>query len=337
MNFNFITMSLRHGLFHDEGDGISCFLPGSALSVRFQGKELKVDVEDLSNNGKSWLNIYIDDLPVRVIRIDPEKKCYHLADDLEDTIHTVTLQKRTEAGFGNLKFVDLTAENGHFIAPPDPRPHQLLIIGDSITCGYGNEAQIPCDCDASRENNALAYSSLIGELLNAETLIVGASGTGCFQNYGGTKDGRMSDYFINIICPDLDQRSIDPFSPEVVVINLGTNDWSVPINPSDYIQRYRELTDFIRNRYPLAELFCVIGPMSLGPSPYLEALVKTINEEGDSHVHFMEFPPINRLEAEMGGSGHPSVKKHRQMAIQLAEKICQVCKNYNIAPLTRSN
>ena len=333
MNFNFLSMSLRHGLFHNEGDGISCFLPGSAISVRFQGRDLTVEIEDLSNNGKSWLNICIDKLPIRVIRIDPEKRYYLLADDLEDTIHTVTLQKRTEAGFGSLKFVNLTSENGHFIEPPSPRPHQILFIGDSITCGYGNEAQIPSDCDASRENNALAYSSLTGKLLNAETLIAGASGTGCYQNYGGTKDGRMSDYFMDTICPDLDQKSIDRFHPEVIVINLGTNDWSVPIDPSDYIQQYRKLVDFIRNRYPLAELFCVIGPMSLGPSTYLETLVKTINEEGDSHIHFMEFPLINRLEEGIGGDGHPSVKKHHRMAVQLAEKICQVCKNYTLSPI----
>ncbi|MFT4143965.1 MAG: GDSL-type esterase/lipase family protein [Mobilitalea sp.] len=333
MNFNFLTTSLRHGLFHDEGDGISCFLPGSAITVCFQGKDLKAEIEDLSNNGKSWLNIYIDNLPVRVIRIDPEKKCYHLADDLEDTLHTVTLQKRTEAGFGTLKFINLTAENGHFTAPPAPRPHQILFIGDSITCGYGNEAQIPSDCDASRENNALAYSSLTGELLNAETLIVGASGTGCFQNYGGTKEGRMSDYFIDTICPDLDSKAMDPVHPEVIVLNLGTNDWSAPINPTDYLQRYRELVDFIRTRYPLAELFCVIGPMSLGASPHLESLVNTINKEGDSHIHFMEFPIINKTEEGIGGDGHPSVAKHRLMAIQLAEKISEVCKNFSLVPI----
>jgi lysophospholipase L1-like esterase len=332
MNFNFLTMSLRHGLFHNEGDGISCYLPGSAISICFYGKELKVEVEDLSNNGKSWLNIYIDDLPVRVIRIDPEKKCYLLADDLEDAIHTVTLEKRTEAVFGRIKFLNLTAENGRFVNPPNSRPHKIMVIGDSITCGYGNEAQIPSDCDASRENNGQAYSSLIGRLLNAETLIVGASGSGCYQNYGGSKEGRMSDYFMDTICPDLDQNSIDPFNPEVIVINLGTNDWSAPINPSDYIQRYRELVDFIRNRYPMAELFCVIGPMSLGASPHLEALVNTITKDGDNHIHFMEFPLINRMEDGTGGDGHPSIKKHRQMAIQLAERICKQCSDFTFIP-----
>jgi lysophospholipase L1-like esterase len=275
----------------------------------------------MSNNGKSWLNIYIDELPVRVMRIDPDNRLYQLADDLEDIPHTITLQKRTEAGFGTIKFIDLTVENGFFLPPPSPRPHQILVIGDSITCGYGNEAQIPCDCDASRENNALAYSSLLGEYLNAETLIVGASGTGIFQNYGGSKEGRMSDYFMETICPDLDHKAINPFHPEIIVINLGTNDWSAPINPSDYINRYRQLINFIRGRYPSSELFCVIGPMNLGPSPYLEALVKSLNDTGDTHIHFMEFPIINRTEDGMGGSGHPSVKKHRQMAVQLSDMI----------------
>lgn len=327
MKFDFLTGSLRHGLFHREQDGISCFLPGSAISVRFQGREITAEIEDMSNSGKSWLNIYIDDLPVRVIRIDPDKKLYQLADDLDEAPHTLTLQKRTEAVFGSIKFTDLTAEGGHFMSPPAPLPHQILIIGDSITCGYGNEAQIPCDCDASRENNAFAYSTLTGKLLNAEALIVGASGTGCYQNFGGSKEGRMSDYFMETICPDLDQKAIDPFNPGVIVINLGTNDWSVPINPLDYTGRYRELINFIRNRFLSAEIYCVIGPMNLNPSPYLEELVKTFNKEGDSHIHFMEFPLIQRPKDGMGGSGHPSVYKHHQMALQLSETIRQTC-NY---------
>jgi lysophospholipase L1-like esterase len=325
MSFDFLTMSLRHGLFHKEQDGISCFLPGSAISVRFQGREITAGIEDIEKCGKSWINIYIDDLPVRVMRIDPDNRLYQLADDLEDIPHTLTLQKRTEAAFGSLKFTDLTAENGLFMCPPSPLSRKILVIGDSITCGYGNESQVPCDCDASRENNASAYSTLLGQYLSAETLIVGASGTGCYQNFGGSKEGRMSDYFINTICPYLDQKAIDIFHPDVIVINLGTNDWSAPINPSDYINQYRKLTDFIRSRYPFTELFCVIGPMNLDPSPYLETLVHTLREEGDARIHFMEFPLIRRPEDGMGGQGHPSVKKHDQMAQQLSKMIRQVC------------
>lgn len=332
MKFDFKALSFRHGLFHQEPDGISCFLPGSAITVRFQGREITAEIEDINREGKSWVNVFIDDLPVRVMRIDPYNRLYQLADDLADTPHTVTLQKRTEAGFGSIKFTDLTAENGTFLSPPPPLPHRMLIIGDSITCGFGNEAQIPCDCDASRENIALAYSSLTGQLLNAETLIVGASGTGCYQNFGGTKEGRMSDYFMETLCPYLDQKAMDPFHPEVVVINLGTNDWSAPIEPSDYIEQYRKLIGFIRSRYPFATLFCAIGPMTLGPSPYLKALVERLNKESDGNIYFVEFPLIKRPEDGMGGSGHPSVKKHRQMAEHLAGVIRKVCSQFPASP-----
>jgi lysophospholipase L1-like esterase len=325
MKFDFVTSSLRHGLFHQEPDGISCFLPGSAISVRFQGRDITAEIEDVNGEGTSWLNVYIDDLPVRVMRIDPNNRLYQLADDLEDVPHTLRLQKRTEAAFGSIKFIGLTTENGTFLSPPAPLPHRLLIIGDSITCGFGNEAQIPCDCDASRENIALAYSSLTGQLINAETLIAGASGKGCYQNFGGSKEGLMSDYFIETLCPYLDQEALDDFQPEIVVINLGTNDWSAPIQPSDYIEKYRKLTDFIRCRYPSAALFCAIGPMTLAPSPYLKALIDSLNDKGDANIHFVEFPLIKRPEDGMGGCGHPSLKKHRQMAEQLAGTIRQVC------------
>ncbi len=50
------------------------------------------------------------------------------------------------------------------------------------------------------------------------------------------------------------------------------------------------------------------------------------------HVDLMEFPVINRATDGMGGSGHPSIQKHYQMAEQLSKAISHVCPNYILSP-----
>lgn len=327
MNFDFINNSLREGMFLKEEKGISCSFPGSAVTIRFHGQSISVFMEDLSNSGKSWINVQIDDFAPRVFRVDPENETceYQLADDLSQGIHTLTLQKRTEAAFGSLLLKSFSLPEGEALPPPPARKRHLLMIGDSITCGFGNEAQIPCDTDASRENYALTYGYLASRNLDADILSCSASGTGVYQNFGGEKKGRMSDFFMESFCPQLDTQAIDPFYPDAAVINLGTNDWSAPITVGQYTQRYEQMLDFFRKRYPDIPLICAIGPMNFGPAPALTALVDKRQKSGDRNIHYLEFPMILRPQDGFGGAGHPSVVKHQAMAEMLTQKLCEIC------------
>lgn len=321
MNYDFISNSVREGMFLKAGDGISCSLPGSAVSIRFYGQEVTISVKDLSETGKSWVNVFIDDLPVRVFRVDPENEEYLIADDLPMGEHTLTLQKRTEAVFGTILFKSFTIPNGKILPPPKPRQKHLLLIGDSITCGFGNEADIPSDVDASRENFAITYGYLTARMLDADILACAASGTGLYQNFAGGKVGRMSDFFMGEFCKMLDECAIDPFMPDAAVINLGTNDWSAPIRPEDYTARYTEMVEFFRERYPNVPLICAIGPMNMEPSKIVADFVACHREKGDINTHFLEFPIICREKDGFGGAGHPFPKKHQEMAAVLSQAL----------------
>ncbi len=326
MTASILQYTLREGLFYKEGNGISCSLPGSAITVRFTGKSVCVFLKDLSGAGKNWMNAWIDDLPPRVFRVDPEKETdeYQIADDLDCGEHILILQKRTEAAFGSLLIEDISTPDGLLLPPPAAPRHWLLLIGDSITCGFGNEAQIPHDTDASRENFALTYGCMAARQLGMGVLSCSASGSGVYQNFGGGKEGRMSDYFMDHFCRDLDERAIDPFRPAAALINLGTNDWSAPVTDAQFEGKYRELLRFFRHRYPQVPLICSIGPMNFNPSPVLCGLTRKLRQNGDSHIYFLEFPEIRRSVDGFGGDGHPSVRKHASMAQILVQKLVEI-------------
>ena len=60
----------------------------------------------------------------------------------------------------------------------------MLIIGDSITCGYGVEGDVEDEifCTA-KENPSKAYSLLTAQELNAEYQIVAWNGKGVISAY----------------------------------------------------------------------------------------------------------------------------------------------------------
>ena len=57
-------------------------------------------------------------------------------------------------------------------------------------------------------------------------------------------------------------------TPDAVVINLGTNDFSSDPFPEEekFITAYVDLLGAVRARYPEAVIFAVSGPLMLGPA-----------------------------------------------------------------------
>ena len=69
--------------------------------------------------------------------------------------HKVTLVKRTEAFVGNtVTFRGFVVDGQTVLPTPSPTnaPRKLEVIGDSITCGYGNVGTFPCSFSAQTEN-----------------------------------------------------------------------------------------------------------------------------------------------------------------------------------------
>jgi lysophospholipase L1-like esterase len=322
--------------------------PGVYVKAKFRGTAAAVLLEDSFKWGtnRNYYDVLIDD--VFVMKLAPEKTVtrYEVASGLPDTEHIITLVKRTEAGIGICKFLGFEFLGS--ILPPPARPtRRIEFIGDSITCGTGNEALVDspqCSEDGWGQpyNNArLSYGADVARNLNADYHLSAVSGIGMLRNYSFQYDARpMPEVYDSIFFEQIGSLAWDPqkFVPDVVVVALGTNDFSPgesdrPIMTVDeFVPVYVQFVKKLRGYFPNAAIICSSSPM-LGdnwPTPAyksasdhkkaLTQIVEELNQQGDAKVYKHLVTPISG----MGCGTHPNVDQHKAMADLMGTTIAAV-------------
>jgi len=216
---------------------------------------------------------------------------------------------------------------GSTFIPLPPKKHKMLVIGDSISVGYGNEGPgLTCDDVRKYTNPGLAYAALAAKELDASIHLIAISGRGLIRNYGEplTRSAEpMPALYERTVFNDASSKW-DPaaYTPDIVVINLGTNDFSTEPKPE---QEYftKELDNFIkaaRSNYPDAHIFVICGPMPTPPqcTAVQDAVEKAINRK-DKKVHYVALPR-NPME-DLGCDWHPNLAANRLMADILTDEI----------------
>jgi lysophospholipase L1-like esterase len=224
-----------------------------------------------------------------------------------------------------MQFLGFTTGSGSILSAPAASSRRIEFIGDSITCGYGNEGTDQYQSFTTRNENAyLAYGSVTARLLGADQITVAWSGKGVIRNYGGDTNEVMPQIYDRILPYDSFYLwDSSQWTPHVAVINLCTNDYSVGIpDRNQFTTAYRNFVQKIRSQYPPAHIYCALGPMLNNDNlaSARDYITSVVNSLGDSRIHFIEFP-MQDGSLGYGEDWHPSVATHEQMANQLAAQI----------------
>lgn len=138
---------------------------GIEISYTFPGSSIGIMLQDQGN----WYNAFVDGELLQIINTTQGIQRYDIdiPSSRKGETHQLLITKRTEAEFGIVSF-------GGFMIIEDigiiliiylisqaevqsiPRSFKLRLefVGDSITCGYGNEGDSPsCPFSANTENN----------------------------------------------------------------------------------------------------------------------------------------------------------------------------------------
>ncbi|HLK38470.1 MAG TPA: SGNH/GDSL hydrolase family protein [Polyangiaceae bacterium] len=295
----------------------------SAISTRFSGTSVSVRIRD---DGTNELQVLVDGAPRPAVATVPGRDLYELATGLAPGHHELTISKRTEAVLGEMQFLGFVPEPGGALEPPHtkPRKRRIEFIGDSITAGYGNEGTSPtCPFSAKTENEFLTYAAIAARNLKADHVTLAWSGK--------TIEG-MAQLWDRTLPARADSRwDFGSWVPDVVVVNLGTNDFFRPdLHEPAFVTPYVALLGQIRTRYPGAFIVCAMGPMVLDTYPpgannlsrmrrFLRATVDAVHAQGDRRVAMIEFPVQDPATSACGF--HPSLRVHRQMARLLTGEI----------------
>lgn len=324
-----------------EREGVLWFsLSGSGVEFKVSGRKCELTLAADSMAGDAVhaprYALYLDGerLLDSVMKKKSEKAVAFESESKEE--HTVRLVKLSETLDSTMGLAGITCDEGATIEPTRDKSLKIEFIGDSLTCGYGIDGSYGDSYSTSSEDCTKAFAIRTAEMLDAEYSLFAISGYGVISGYSPdghkaedmlirdyyTKLGKSEGHFASGINPS-DIEWDFSFEPDVVVINLGTNDDSYTQGDAEreeeFTEGYSDLIKFVREKNPEAIIVCALGLMRQDLCGRAEqAVARYKNSSGDSKVYYLT---LDEQSGEPVVDGHPGAASHEHAAEQLSEFI----------------
>ena len=300
--------------------------PGVQINAGFTGTSLKMMAKPKSG----YFMAQIDEAePFKVSFMGERDSVVTLATALPKGEHTVRLMYVIEGYELKPEFRGFVLDSdGKMLDAPALSERTIEFVGNSITCGYGDES-ISCNDPFTyeTENHYIGYAQQTCRNLNAVAYVVARSGIGVYRSYGGPKTGTpenvmTTEYEYTNLYDRSERWDFSRYQPKVVCINLGTNDLSTNNYDVKLLkQAYKNFLKQVRQHNPKAKIVYLCGSMLNGKEleiakQTLNEVVQEANREGDKEVYRFDFTPQNG-DIGYGADWHPSIWQHQKMAGEL--------------------
>ncbi|WP_242504282.1 SGNH/GDSL hydrolase family protein [Promicromonospora panici] len=303
------------------GDTVQYSWPGVYFEGRFRGTGVGI----VLNDSAADYTVQIDGATVATL-VTPGRTT-RWVNGLSDAEHTVRLVKRNESPWSTSEFGGfVAAPGGAILGKPAGRTRQIEFIGDSLTVGYGNTSttrECPGDQVSRTTNTDLSYGALTARDLSADYQVNAFSGRGMVRNYNGGEPGTSYRTYYDRALLNVTGDVWDPgtWRPQLVVVYLGTNDFSTALNPgepwaspeslaADYRTAYGDFVQKLRTRYGSSTTIVAVGAGSFADD--VQQVVQERTGAGDSRVRywFLDNTGLDFL----GCDWHYSTRDHQIVA-----------------------
>ncbi len=309
--------------------------PGTQINANFTGTSLRM----IAKPGSGYFMAQIDEAePFKVAFRGNRDSLVTLATALADGAHTVKLMFCMEGYEMKPDFRGFVIDSeASLLAPPALPERRMEFIGNSITCGYGNESILRSDhFEYETENHYFSYAQITTRNLQAMAHVVARSGIGVYRSYDGPKSGTpdnvmTTEYEYTNLYDRSEQWDFSRYQPDVVCINLGTNDLSTNNYDVDLLrQAYKRFLTQVRSHNPRARIVYLCGSMLGGKEldiarHTLDDVVDEARKNGDNEVYRFDFSPQTGS-LGYGADSHPSLRQHQLMAEELTTFLRQLMK-----------
>ena len=315
---------------------------GSGAAFTFRGTKAQVTIlADESaripgnEDNLARIAVYVNGSRVIDAMMDEPRKEFTFFESETPADCSVEIVKLSESAMSTVGIAGIAVKSEDGIHHAPYRSRFIEFVGDSITCGYGVDDENEEHQFSTRtEDVTRAYAYRTAQALDADYSMVSLSGYGIISGYVGEGEPQKPEQTIPQYYDKLGfcygkflgrapETVSWPFErrPDLIVINLGTNDDSYTLDDNAkqecYRSAYTEFLKKIRSKNPGATILCTLGIMGRRLCPVMEAAVAAYRAETeDSNIACMRF------EEQLPSDGytanwHPTAKTHGKAAEKL--------------------
>lgn len=345
-----------HGRTTSRLSPLTLFWTGSAIEFNAKGSELWIEVEAEYDHYEPWISIVINTCPVSRLMVTAGRHWICVFRGMnENVVKNIRIVKDVQAMSGDsgcaLHIHDVMFD-GQFL-PVKEKPYKIEFIGDSITSGEGaigaksEEDWIPIWFSAIHN-----YAAITADALNADYRVISQSGWGVLTSWDNNPHANIPEYYEKV-CGLLtgeknealgafEEHDFEAWQPDVVVVNLGTNDggafyspeWKDERSGKTYKQRLNEegtfhaedlhtfeqaAVDFLIKLRKLnhhAHIVWAYGMLGLPMMPSIYRAIDSYTKRtGDRNVSAFQLP--NTTDETVGARYHPGALAHEKAAKEL--------------------
>lgn len=322
---------------------------GSGAAFTFNGTKAEVVIAGDDNaekpdnaDSQARIAIYVNGKRVVDDMIDHAEETYTVFESEEPADCEVKIVKLSETANSTCAVKSVTVQSEERIKPAESKGRVIEFIGDSITCGYGvDDEDKTHHFSTTTEDVTKTYAYKTAENLNADYSMVSISGHGIISGYSDGKKkvanqtmpryyDKLGSSYVTFKGKKASAQEWDftGYTPDVIVINLGTNDDSYTKNMEDrtaeYAEAYTKFLKDIREKNPNAQIVCTLGIMGSNLYPFIELAVENyIAETGDTKVTAMPFD-VQSADDGYAADWHPTEATHTKAADKLTAYLSEL-------------
>lgn len=274
-----------------------------------------------STYSAQYAKVVVDQELLEVLQIQNGVNDYILQNAITKGKHEIQLLKMNEPAFSNMGLLKIYEDNFVFEEYVTTKTKKIEFYGDSITCGYGNLTDNTQSFSMETEDGTKAYTQLCADALGFENSVVSYSGISMALSPFNS-DFTMLDRYQTV-----DSSKAWDFSryvPDVIVINIGTNDntklrtlsGNAQIDGlNQFYENLKQMVLDLKTKAPQAKFvfaYNMMLPISDGLVTCMESVKRELDKENENTAYLLEFTPEGK-----GADGHPSLEGHKQSAEQL--------------------
>ncbi|HTJ51940.1 MAG TPA: GDSL-type esterase/lipase family protein [Cyclobacteriaceae bacterium] len=302
----------------------------SHVGFKFNGSQCNVLAYITDTTGHNYLQYELDGKYIGRVKINGKLKKPFVIKASGKGTHSVWLYKATEAATGPIFIEKITGSGLKALKRADAP--LIEFIGNSITCGAAADpSEVPCGTGAyhDQHNAYYAYGPRVARALHVNFMLSSVSGIGIYRNWNSDGPTMPQVYEKTDLQGWSDQLwKFETYSPKVVSIALGTNDFSagdgkherLPFDSAEFVSHYIKFVQLVKSKYPVTQIALLSSPMvhdqhNTMLQHCLTAVKQNIDAAfpTDKPIALYFFKPMTAR----GCTGHPNVEDHAILGEEL--------------------